>query len=371
MSTPNTLKSSFCSKTLHLILLVFASFQAANAGITGHFYPPEPVVQPEKNESHLILQSHTEPEIRDAIGPFYPDRQKETNSSECIPGTRESSPEQSKRLQSPRTDNRSVILRLPRKLPRAIPAAQFADSGVTVSKDGRWIASAWQKQRIISLHRVDQPDTRHLLNHTYCLSEPVKYIARVWVSPDNKAVSLVMGTPSGHTLGIVDLATMSFRVPASLQGLTVHSESGDFSPDGSLICSHIPRNGELQIIDWRRDSVVHRELTEDSQFYSVGFTPEGTLLCTSREYVYHIDPYNQRLLEQHYFPCPQKGKYADLDDSLRRANISSGGTRILASKYFGLRVYSPGGAVAQFDMTFGGPPEMVTSLVQRFNLFVL
>ena len=122
---------------------------------------------------------------------------------------------------------------------------------------------------------------------------------------------------------------------------------------------------ELQVIDWRNDNVVCRPLTRDKRFLSASFAPDNTLLCTSNEYVFRIDPYSQKLLDKYHFPRPKEGDYSKLEDSLITAGLSSGGTRIIASKNFGLRAYTPGSTSIDFEMQFRGPPQMVTSSDDR------
>ncbi|MCL6270947.1 WD40 repeat domain-containing protein [Sansalvadorimonas sp. 2012CJ34-2] len=269
----------------------------------------------------------------------------------------EARPAQEKKLKASHGKRKLHKVQTRKSEVKLLPAAQFEEKGVSISNDGQWIVIAWKSHRIVSIHSLARPGESYGVDYSSAFGTPVDYIARVEMAPDNKAMTMVLGLDKGHCLAVVDFENATVQIPRSVRGLSTHSDSGKFSPDGKLITAHIPRTGDLQVIDWRNHKVVFHTHTTGSQFHSAVFEDNDTILFTSENNVHRVDLKSHKH-KRHYFPEQNK----TLGDNLRHAEVSSGGRWIVASKYFATRVYSRQTGGQQMEFEFGGPPEIVTSM---------
>ena len=244
----------------------------------------------------------------------------------------------------------------------SLPAAQFSEKGIALSDDGQWIAIAWASRRAVSIHRIHNPSDYYLINYTGMLSKPIHYISRIELSPENNAISLIFGTTGAHTLGIFDIETGQLSIPApKLEALSAHSDSGHFSPDGRLITAHAPKTAELMVIDWRTREIVQRVDTSDTQYTSVCFEDNDTLLFTTYQHIYRMSILTGKYKSHWYFPRESTTDVVLKADCLKQATFSSGGTAVIAEKGFASRVYSAATGRLRFVMRHRGQPEIVTS----------
>ncbi|MCL6271247.1 WD40 repeat domain-containing protein [Sansalvadorimonas sp. 2012CJ34-2] len=248
---------------------------------------------------------------------------------------------------------------------KLLPTTTSSPALVTISNDGQWMMVPWRgdKYEIVVIHNLAHPAESYGIDFSFAFGRLIKEISKVEMAPDNKAMMMIVEVHDQNTylLGIVDFENATFQLPQSLKKGVVNyaNAAGGFSPNGKLIFAYMDDKKALQVIDWRNDTVVYETcLDVCATIRFAVFEDNETILVASECKIHKVDIKGSQS-KIYDFSTPRS---ADGDDDfLRRAEVSSGGRWVIASKNHSIRVYSRKADARQIEFKGSMPIPAVTS----------